>query len=121
MYPRILRNEKGILESGMAWLASFLKRSSTKQSGDKDTFSPPTSKEMVRQCLFFYLEPYKTLLLNGEYPEDFRVDKFTKQVRIICSMHHKPHVKHPSIAAPTAVTVIQINVSIILIRHFITY
>lgn len=120
VYPRTLRNEKGFLESGIALLASFFKRSSTKQSGDKDTFILPTSKEMVRQCLFFYLEPYKILLLNGEYPGDFRVDEFTKQVRIIYSMHHQPHVKHYSMTVPTPVTVIQINVSVLLIGHFIT-
>lgn len=114
VYPPIQKNEKGIWESGKAWVFSFFKRGSAKQNGNKNASSIPTTEEMVQPCLLFYLRPYKTLLLNdGEYPADFRVDQFVKHVRHIYLMHSELHVKHRSASSPTTVKVDQKSVSVI--------
>lgn len=106
VYPPVRKNEKGLWESGKDLLASFFKRGSTKQNDDKNMPKFPTTEEMVQLCLLFYLKPYKTLLFNdGEYPDNFRMDEFVKQVGLIYSMHHKPHVKHRLASSPNTVEV----------------
>ena len=94
--------EKGLLgqlaEAGKELLSSvgaFFKRSSTRQSEDKEDFTPPPAAAMAKQCLPFYLEPHRSLLLNdGEYPKNFTVDAFVKDVKQIYTMHKEQHVQH---------------------------
>lgn len=97
MFSHIMEFGKGIL--------TFFKKSSTRQGEEKEEhFTPVSTEAMARQCLPFYLEPYKAMLLSdGEYPKDFRVDDFVKQVGLIYSMHIQQWVQHhgaPSTAPP---------------------
>ena len=108
MYPEVTKVEKGlfsqVVETGKGWLSSvgaFLTRSSTRQSEDKEDFTPPPAAAMAKQCLPFYLEPYRSLLLNdGEYP---KVDAFVKEVKRIYTMHMEQRVQHCGI--PAVVTI----------------
>ena len=52
---------------------------------------------MARKCLFFYLEPYKSILLQeGEFPEGFEVDWFVRQMQHIYSLHRWPMMDNSS-------------------------
>ena len=52
-----------------------------------ETFTPSSTEEMVKQCLSFYLQPYKNILLCG-YDENFQIEEFVRQVYLIVEQHH---------------------------------
>ena len=88
----------------LSTVGAFFKRSSTKQSEDKEHFTPASAAAMAKQCLPFYLEPCKSLLLNdGEYPKNFTIDSFVKDVKRTYTMHMKQHVQHRGF--PVSVTI----------------
>ena len=85
------------------------------------TFTPPLTSEMVARCLYFYLEPYRKILLNETgYPENFRVDDFVREVRVILEQHHKPVVHHKDDICPVTVDnllTVQISVCFHVMKH----
>ena len=61
------------------------------QGDDKDGLL----SAMARRCLFFYLEPYKKILLQErEFPEGFEVYTFAREVKRIYSCHRWPMVEN---------------------------
>ena len=98
VYPEATRVERGYLSQ--AWEASkgFFSKYFINIQGSsvsEDEFTPLSSKEMVKQCLFFYLQPYQEALVNEtSYTKDFTVDGFVQQVKRIFEKHHTPVVQH---------------------------
>ena len=83
VYPRVMEVDKGywVVKAGKGILKRLL------PGEGKDG---PLSA-MARRCLFFYLEPYKSILLqDGEFPEGFEVDWFVRRVQHIYSLHRWP-------------------------------
>ena len=74
----------------------FLNFFKTQAEGSKDQELKPLSRDdMAKQCLHFYLEKYKTMLLEGEgFFKGFRVDVFAKDVAHIYLQHHFPKLKY---------------------------
>ena len=97
MYPKETEIQRGILSR--AWKASvgvynFLINNQDSAT-EEQPFSPPSTEDMVKDCLHFYLEPYKDILLNkAEYQSNFSIGEFVRQVKLLFKQHHKPVVQH---------------------------
>ena len=92
MYPEITKVEKGVVGQALAGIGWFTKKL-LGNAPTAEAFIPPSTKEMVKQCLFFYLEPYKHTLLCG-YDENFCIEGFVEQVKLIVEQHHTSAVLH---------------------------
>ena len=94
VYPKARKVEKHMLSrawEGIVRNVFNIKSDDTPEEG----FTPPSTEEMVKQCLNFYLEPFKRVLLNKDgYPADFRLDDFVVKVKRIFQQHNKPIVQH---------------------------
>ena len=102
VYPKITKVAKGffdqVMETGKGVMNALFGRSSAKkpaQDANEVDYKTLPTEAMVKQCLQFYLEPYKKLLLqDGEFPAGFRVDRLVKEVTHLYLQHQKPRVKH---------------------------
>lgn len=99
MYPKATKVEKHVLsrawESGVGIVKSLFNMKG--DTAPEERFTPPSTEEMVKQCLTFYLEPYKRVLLNEDgYPSEFRINKLVGEVKLIFQQHKKPVVQHQS-------------------------
>ena len=97
VYPKLTTVEKGVVsrawEGGVGWFKTFFGAQS--EAATEDVFTPPSTEKMVKQCLHYYLEPFKGVLLDEEgYPPDFKLDEFVRQVKHIFEQHNKPVVQH---------------------------
>ena len=99
VYPEMTKVEKSGWSQALGWLT----RNLLGNTPTVEAFTPPTTEEMVKQCLLFYLEPYKNFLLNG-YDENFQVEEFVRQVKLIVNHHYTPIVQHHD-SSPSPVTV----------------
>ena len=104
MYPEATEVQKGVLsqawETGKGFFNKYILGTTTAEQ----TFTPPPTSDMVARCLYFYLEPYRKILLNETgYPENFRVDGFVSEVKVILEQHHKPVVQHIDYPCPVTV------------------
>ena len=60
-----------------------------------DTKEEFSKEAMAKQCLAFYLEQYKSLLLHDEeFPKEFRVDHLIETLSTIYFQHLTPLVKY---------------------------
>lgn len=83
VYPML---EKGVLRRVWEKAVGLIQH----YSEAKGAFAPPSTEEMVKQCFYFYLEPYKNILLNeASYPQDFRLNEFVREVKHIFEQHEK--------------------------------
>ena len=74
----------------------FFKKLFVQSDGKEDSVTPLSTSEMAKRCLHLYLKPYKAIMLKEqEYPEDFKVDLFVRQMRHIYQLHQQPMVQHP--------------------------
>ena len=102
MYPKATKVEKGYLSqaatavsqavTAVRWLFVM------QDDDDKvERFTPFAADEMMNQCLLFYLEPFKDLLLHKvAYPDNFRIDHFVEQVKSSMQQHKETTiVQHP--------------------------
>ena len=75
-----------------------------KSSSGEEKFDIPPTEDMMKRCLAFYLEPSKsTLLSNGEFPGNFSISEFGKQVKDILEQHTTPVVQHYNTPYPVPV------------------
>ena len=100
VYPKATKVEKGHLSQA----ATAVRRFFTGQDDDRvERFTPLATDEMMKQCLLFYLEPFKDLLLHKvAYPDNFRIDHFVEQVRTIMQQHKVTLVRHPAADTPNS-------------------
>ena len=88
MLPKVIRVAKGFLhqvrEKGVATAVfGFLWGQVSRQSA-ADMKEDVSIEAMTKQCLPFYLEQYKTLMLQDEeFPKQFRVDQLIKTLSTI--------------------------------------
>ena len=114
MFPKSTTVEKGVvsrvLEGGMGLLKTFLGVQS--EAATEDVFTPPSTEKMVKQCLHYYLEPFKSDLLSDEgYSPDFKLDEFVRQVKHIFEQHKRPVVQHRhSSIAPVTVDIMDVRI-----------
>ena len=101
VYPKITKVAKGFFdqmkETGRGIMAFFGRGSSKKPAEDAKEvdFQILSTEAMAKQCLQFYLEPCKNLLLEeGEFPAGFNLDHLVNGVAGIYLQHQKPCVKH---------------------------
>ena len=99
MLPKLASVAKGFLhqvkEKGVATaLFGFLLGKVSRQSA-ADIKEDFTKEAMAKQCLAFYLEQYKTLMLQDvEFPKEFRVDHIIGTLSAIYFQHLTPMVKY---------------------------
>ena len=97
VYPKLTSIDKGVfgrvLEGGVGILKNLFNVQS--ETATEDGFTPPSTEEMVKKCLHYYLEPLKrVLLVEDGYPPDFKLDEFVRQVKHIFKQHSEPVVQH---------------------------
>ena len=100
VYPRVVKVvkvERSVLDTIItefgAWGGSL---SGTPTEDAKEEEPKLPSKEMLAaQCLQFYLEPYRNVLVqDGEYPKKFKVDTVVTEIQHIYSLLHEPWVNN---------------------------
>ena len=92
VYPKVTTVPKSL--ATRAWEAGkgFIKSLFTSGSEEKESFTIPSTEDMMKSCLHFYLEPTRCTLL--EFPQTFSIAEFGKQVKVIFEQHSKPVVQH---------------------------
>ena len=109
MYPEKIKIEKNVVSH--AWQAglgigvgiyNYLFKVED-DTAEEVSLAPRSTEEMVKQCLRFYLEPCKDILLSEEgYPHNFRLDEFVGSVKRIFEQHYKPVVQHGDRTVPVS-------------------
>ena len=95
MYPEATEVQRSVFSQAWETGKGFFNKYILGTTAAEQTFTPPSTEEMVQQCLYFYLEPYRKILLSDTgYPEKFRVDDVVREVKVILEQHHKPVVQH---------------------------
>ena len=120
VYPKETQVRRGILSR--AWKASvdFL-LSNQDSASQEQPFSPPSTEDMVKDCLHFYLEPFKDCLLNNAgYQSNFSISEFVRQVKLLFMQHHTPVVQY-SLPTHDVVTVRNMNQVILFCKLQIYY
>ena len=97
VYPKLTSVEKGVFgrawEGGVGIVRNWLNFQS--DTATEDSFTPPSTEKMVKQCLGLYLQPFKGVLLDeGGYPPYFKLDEFVRQVKHIFKQHNELVVQH---------------------------
>lgn len=102
VYPKVAEGTKGLgdrikagFKAGFSFFGSLVGLpSSTQAEGVKEVeFKPPSREQLASQCLQFYLEPYKKVLLQeGGYPSEYKVDVMVFEITHIYSVLREPGV-----------------------------
>ena len=92
MYPKAKKIQRGVWEAGKAYIMKKL-FNMRQTNNEEDTFSPPTTEEMMKRCLLFYLEPYKNTLLHI-IESQVHVNTLVKQIKTVFNQHKEPSVQH---------------------------
>ena len=104
VYPK---DTKGFYERNLkaGWSALF--QSSTQREDVKEVvFGLPSREALAARCLQFYLEPYKSVLLqDGEYPKEYKVDSLVTEIVHIYSLLHEPWIEGHKLTIPLMATV----------------
>ena len=107
MYPKAAKVEKGVIRRALDKGLGFIRyiRNIPGDTEAEGAFDPPSTEEMVKQCLHFYLEPSKNILLaETHFPQNFILNEFVREIKHIFQQHNNPVVQHnPS--SPTTVSV----------------
>ena len=87
VYPKALKSRRGLWTS----IKRFFGGLSDEKS---EYFTLTPTDEMIQQCLLFYLEPFKDVLLNDRaYPDEFRIHEFVRKVKLLFQQHEVPAVQ----------------------------
>ena len=102
VYPKVAEGTKGLgdrikagFKAGFSFFGSLvgLPSSSQAEGGKEVEFKLPSREQLTSQCLQFYLEPYKKVLLqDGGYPTEYKVDVMVSEITHIYSVLYEPGV-----------------------------
>lgn len=113
VYPKVIKVSKGLydtmkakVKAGISAIGNWF-RSSTQTEEDKGVeFKLPSKEELAVQCLQFYLEPMKGVLLqDGEYPKEYKVDFMVTEIVHIYSVISEPWMDGDKWTIPLMATV----------------
>ena len=97
MYPERL-NEIPENKKGFFRIFKFWKSSHPKATSDDSVTPYYSTEEMVKECVWFYLEPCRQILLKeeGHFP-GFTIDDFVRNVNLIYIQLKQPHVQQVAV------------------------
>lgn len=95
VYPKVVKVAKSFVGKMIARIGAFVGLGSSAQTENAKEVEVkiPPKEELAAQCLQFYLEPYKSVLLqDGEHPKEYNVDSLVTEIINIYSQLHEPWV-----------------------------
>ena len=113
VYPKDTKVSKGFsdrmkagLKAGWTAISNFFRPSTQTEEMKEVVFEIPSREELAARGLQFYLEQYKSVLLQeGEYPKEYKVDFIVSVIAHIYSLLHEPWVDGHKLTIPLMATV----------------
>ena len=103
VYPKLkIERRHNVIYLVLATVKGWL--FSKQDDGKLEKVALPSNDEMMTQCLLFYLEPFKDVLLNDRvYHKEFKIHEFVRKIRFLLQQHKEPFLKdsnHTTIPVP---------------------
>ena len=113
VYPKDTRVSKGWIDkmktgfkAGLSALSNLFRSNPQAEEVKDVVFEIPSREELAARGLQFYLEPYKSVLLqDGEHPKEYKVDSLVTEIVHIYFLLHKPWVNGHEWTIPLMATV----------------
>lgn len=112
VYPRVVKVvkvERSVLDTIITEFSVWGGSMSSTPTEDIKEEEPklPSKETLAAQCLQFYLEPYKNVLVqDGEYPKKFKVDTVVTEIEHIFSLLHEPCVNNRKWTIPPLMAIV---------------
>ena len=114
VYPKkVAKSILDIMKAGLkvglkvAKIFANFSSSSTQTEGVQDAdFYPKTKEKLAAQCLHFYLEPYKNILLHNT--KELKVDFVVTEIANVCSVISAPCIDDHKQSIPEVIMTVSI-------------